>query len=1185
MGLKVERIFSSKDIHPFDQVEWEKRDVEIRDDKTNEVIFERKNVEVPKSWSLLATKIVASRYFYDKENSVKDLIERVCDTLSKKGYELGYFSKENSEIFENELIWLCLNQYGSFNSPVWFNVGIWDYYKVPGTPTNWRWDFEQNKAVPCENGYEFPQCSACFLQSVEDNMVDIMRLARDEAMLFKYGSGTGTDLSTLRAKCEGITGGGTPSGPVSFLEIYDQIAGVVKSGGTTRRAARLNCLHVWHPDIEEFIMSKLNEEKKAWDLIDSGWEPSDAYNSIKFQNTNISVRVTDEFMQSVDSDKDFWTRKVTTGEKVKKYKARDLLRMIAECAWNCGDPGLQYHNTTNSWHTCKESGNINTSNPCQPGFAAVATPEGIKMFDDVSAGDIIWSGSRWTKIERKWSTGVKSVYKYKTNAGSFIGTKDHKIVENKIKIKVKEASKIDTSQVISFYESEFDTQSVLDGLLIGDGTVKRGKNSYILLCIGENDRDYFKSEIKNLVIQKPFDRYNHRIRKTRLNETDLPKTYNRTIPDFYFKGNASIVSSFLRGLYSANGSVKSSKVTKRIDLKTTSITLLEQVQQMLSFLGIKSYYTTNKSKKCKFDNGTYQIKESYDLSITTDRYIFRDKIGFIQKYKNDKLDCICEDTQKGRSQTSYDIKEVEYLGDFEVFDIQVEDKDHTYWTGGLLVSNCSEFVFLDNTACNLASLNLMKFRKTDGSFDTEKFGHAVRFFILAQEIIVDSASYPNEKICENSHKFRPLGLGYANLGTYLMSKGIPYDSDEGRKEASSITLIMHGYAYLTSAEIASEKGPFEEYEKNKNSVIDVIKKHHSEVYTSEYISLSLSIDLWDQVLKIVKKYGVRNSQVTLLAPTGTIGLKMDCDTTGIEPELALVKYKRLTEGSTQPIINKSVYLALEYLGYKSKEVDSILKHIEKTGTIEGSILKEKHLPVFDCAFKSEKGSRSIHYSGHVKMMSAVQPFLSGAISKTCCVPNDATVEDIEKIYIEGWKLGLKAISIYRDGSKKLQPLSTGKKKEKSVRRKRLPETRESITHKFSVANHKGYLTVGLYPDGSPGEIFISMAKEGSTIGGIMDAFGIQTSLALQHGVPLKTMVSKFKHIKFDPNGMTSNKDISFANSIVDYIFKWMENKFLVKKEGDEQTSDAPVCDICGAITVRNGTCYRCLNCGNSLGCS
>ena len=948
-GLAIERHFTRPGIHPFDEIEWERRTAAIKN-ACGEVIFEQRDVEVPADWSMLATNVVASKYFYgelgtgERENSLRQLIHRVTRTIADWGQAGGYFATErDAATFYNELTHLCVHQYGAFNSPVWFNVGLYQVCGIKGSRGNYRWDPQAEAIVRSENAYEFPQCSACFIQAVEDNMESIMGLARSEAMLFKYGSGTGTDLSPIRSSREKLAGGGKPSGPLSFMRVYDQVAAVVKSGGKTRRAAKMQSLKVNHPDIAEFIEAKLNEEKKAWALIEKGYGGSyngDAYGSVLFQNSNFSVRASDEFMEAVVRDVPWTTHAVTTGEPMSRYRARELMYKIAEGTHVCGDPGMQFDTTINRWHTCPNSERINASNPC------------------------------------------------------------------------------------------------------------------------------------------------------------------------------------------------------------------------------------------------------------------------------------------------------------------------------------SEYMFVDDSACNLASLNLLKFRRPDGTFDVDGFQHAIRVFVIAQEILVDNGSYPTEKIAMNSHQFRALGLGYANLGSLLMSLGLPYDSNEGRALAGAITAIMSGTAYGVSAELAGQAGPFDRYAENEAPLLRVLNMHRQAIDKIDASAcpsylLEEARKAWNGAIGLAETQGVCNAQVTVLAPTGTIGFMMDCDTTGIEPDIALVKYKLLAGGGDLKIVNRTVRQALEKQGYGPAEIDAIIKHIDGAETIESAPgLREEDLAVFDCALRPTHGQRSIHYMAHLRMMAAVQPFLSGAISKTVNMPNDSTIDDIMQTYIEGWRLGLKALAIYRDGSKRSQPVVTGRKEEKPEpeaedaavharpRRRRLPDTRKSVTHKFDIQGHEGYLTVGFYEDGPPGELFITMAKEGSTIGGLMDVFGTAISMALQYGVPLEDFVRKFAHSRFEPSGFTKNPDIPIAKSIVDYIFRWMGLSFSPEyreanqvkppqpTEGEQAGGDspapersvtandvehlekamnasakaesvrgaepvdagtrkqlapfmvdAPACDVCGAITVRNGTCYKCFNCGNSMGCS
>jgi len=913
-GLDFQRWFTDGKIAPFDKVEWERRTALIGNDK-GQVIFRQENVEVPKGWSQTATNIVASKYFHGKPNtneretSVRQLIGRVVDTIVRWGDEGGYFADaESKNAFRDELAHLLVEQKMAFNSPVWFNVGV------------------QAK----------PQCSACFINSVQDSMDSIMNLAKTEGMLFKWGSGTGTNFSSLRGSRESLSGGGIASGPVSFMKGFDAFAGVIKSGGKTRRAAKMVILNVDHPDIMEFIESKMKEERKAQVLIEQGYNSSidgEAYSSVFFQNANHSVRVTDDFMRAVEEDRDWWTRNVNDGKPLDKFRARDLMREMSESAWQCGDPGMQYDTTINRWHTCKATDRINASNPC------------------------------------------------------------------------------------------------------------------------------------------------------------------------------------------------------------------------------------------------------------------------------------------------------------------------------------SEYMFLDDTACNLASLNLLKFYGDNGQFDAAGFRHAVDVTITAQEILVDNASYPTEKIARNSHDFRPLGIGYANLGALLMSMALPYDSDGGRDFCGAVTALLTGESYAQSARIAERMGPFGGYIRNREPMLDVIRMHRDSLrpIKEEHVQPSLlrtAQESWDAALELGEKFGYKNSQVSVLAPTGTIGFMMDCDTTGIEPDLALVKQKRLVGGGVIKIVNNTVPQALMKLGYPPEQVAQIVDYIDAEGKIEGAPgLKPEHLPVFDCSLTPMGGGRSIAWRGHLKMMAAAQPFLSGAISKTINMPEESTVEDISEAYIESWKLGLKAVAIYRDNSKRSQPLSAAGKKEEAkpagaeavaakaapavvpaaeqqelfqdrARRRKLNNERSSITHKFSIGGHEGYLTVGKYEDGTPGEIFIKMAKEGSTLSGIMDAFALSVSIALQYGVPLRAIVDKFVNSRFEPSGYTGNPEIRYAKSIVDYLGRWLGGKFISRdyldadvveetaapaasapavaskgvvaaKAGEPELAtrpraaidDAPSCSECGMLMTPNGSCYKCANCGSTSGCS
>ncbi len=1104
-GLVFTRRFTTEGVSPYDEVQWEKRTASITDSKGN-VIFEQKNVNVPVDWSMTATNIVASKYLHgqlntpEREAGVRQLVSRVAETIRDWGLHGNYFAThEDAVIFHDELANMLLTQKAAFNSPVWFNVGC-DRLEPEAEGQNWHWDSATGGVRFSASGYHNPQCSACFINAVEDSMSGIMDLARTEALLFKFGSGTGTNFSSLRSSKEYVSGGGTASGPLSFMRGFDAFAGVIKSGGKTRRAAKMAILNADHPDIVDFIECKSKEEAKAYSLISAGYDgsgpDSEAYSSIFFQNANNSVRVSDEFMRAYENDGEYTTYTVKDHKPVENYKAREIMRKIAEATWLCGDPGMQFDTTINRWHTSKNTARINASNPC------------------------------------------------------------------------------------------------------------------------------------------------------------------------------------------------------------------------------------------------------------------------------------------------------------------------------------SEYMFLDNSACNLASFNLMKFVIPSGGFDIPAYRHAISVLITAMEILVDNSGYPTESIARNSHDYRPLGLGYANLGALLMAMGLPYDSGAGRDFAAALTAILTGQSYLQSAIIAANCPPIASatpltasvdrqggacpgFYVNREPFLDVIRMHRAEVnnisrsrQSGEPFSvpqldalIDASRECWDMALLYGERYGYRNSQTTVLAPTGTIGFMMDCDTTGIEPDLALVKYKKLVGGGMIKIVNNTVPEALFKLGYSTDEVNAIVSYIDATGTIEGAPgIKPEHLSVFDCSFKPAKGTRSIHYMGHIKMMAATQPFLSGAISKTVNLPQEATIEDVAEAYAESWRQGIKAVAIYRDGSKGTQPLNTsldakrepspldaagsrilaqlatgkpaaesdvkaleanaGERVEVNAKlvllaasafqksleevakaaavpvlqpstaldsaaqaeavqdlngppravRHRLQDERASITHKFAIAGHEGYVTVGLYPNGQVGEIFIKMAKEGSTVSGLMDAFATSVSIALQHGVALKTLCEKFAHTRFEPSGWTGNEQIGYAKSLMDYIFRWLNLRFLSgtqlslfaglgvqaaqlpaspsmipesdpEPEGElspisqsnmaqlaqevakrlnqisgpagnpgsspsggggiasygggmtaspyalnpeaiaasavngpsladrgiyhaadamrdmYEMGDAPSCSTCGAIMVRNGSCYRCMSCGSTSGCS
>jgi len=1282
-GRTFDRHFTDPAVSPYDAMAWEIRDAVISNEK-GETVFCQNGVEVPATWSQMATNIVASKYFHgtlgtaQREGSARQLIGRVVDTMTRWGSERGYFASErDAEVFHDELTFLLLNQYASFNSPVWFNAGI------------------EPK----------PQCSACFINSVEDTMGSILDLAKTEGMLFKWGSGTGTNLSPLRSSRELLSGGGIASGPVSFMKGYDAFAGVIRSGGKTRRAAKMVILNVDHPDIIDFIESKEREEKKAWALIDSGYDGSfngEAYASIFYQNANHSVRVTDDFMQAVAEDREWLTPAVTNGEPLGRYRARDILRKIAQATHVCGDPGMQFDTTVNRWHTSKATARINASNPCVTGDTLVATADGWRRIDSLvgRSARVIGADGQPHLVNRFFPTGTKPVFRLRTRAGYEVRiTGDHRVwTLERGDVPV---SELQIGEKIQLQGAGFGRAALAErlalgiGVAVGDGCLTRshasGRTQEIVILTMAAEESGILQAIAGVVNQEKralrvagaggrADDVHVRIpvkgSVSRLSFSSQPvvnlfKEFavldqgsdGKRFTPAVFDLDKPSMAALLRGLFTADGTVANyNDKSQYVSLDSTSLPLLQQVQLLLLGFGIKAKLYEGRRGgvvESTLPNGrggesSYRVKEVYSLRISrSSRLIFEREIGFDPtSSKAGRLSVLNDAIAAYHDELADEVCSIEPLGEEPVYDL-TEEATHHFVANGLLVHNCSEYMFLDDSACNLASLNLMKFVTAAGRFDVEGFRRAVDVVITAQEIIVDNASYPTERIARNSHDYRPLGLGYANLGALLMYQGIPYDSDTGRDTAAAITAVMTGQAYLSSALLAGKLGPFAGFAKNRDSMLEVIDMHRraAERIDPSRVQADLFLgarEVWEKALEAGRQHGYKNAQASVLAPTGTIGLMMDCDTTGVEPDLALVKFKKLVGGGMMKIVNQTVGAALKRLGYADGEVKDIVGHIETHGFIEGAPhLKDEHLPVFDCAVTAPGSSRSIHYMGHVRMMAAVQPFLSGAISKTVNMPQEATVEEIMQAYVEAWKLGLKAIAIYRDGSKRTQPLNTiggpgapppgpdglkavaAKSAEsnsaaepsqpvKPVQRK-LPVERNALTHKFSIAGHEGYITVGMYKDGSPGEIFINMSKEGSTVSGLMDAFARAISYALQYGVPLEVLVDKFTHTRFEPSGFTGNSAIPYAKSITDYIFRWLALKFLPPEKRMEvglqpgkpneaeiasmagadvrpattpastpyvpYGDDAPPCSVCGSIMVRNGSCYKCLNCGTTSGCS
>ncbi len=1301
-GLRIERHFTREGLHPYDEIEWELRDAIIPGEGGN--VFEQRGVEVPKFWSQTATNVVASKYFRGKlgtpqrETSVKQMVDRVVDTIARAGFEAGYFATEHDrDAFADELKYLMVNQHASFNSPVWFNIGT--------------------------SGRQV--ASACFILSVEDDMHSILDWFKNEGIIFKGGSGSGINVSTIRSAKEQLSGGGYASGPVSFMRGADSVAGSIKSGGTTRRAAKMVVLNADHPDIHDFIWCKAKEEQKAWALGEQGYDMSlngEAWQSIQFQNANNSVRVTDDFMKKALAGEPWSLTARTDGEPLETLNARDLLREIAEAAWACGDPGMQFDTTINDWHTSPASGRINGSNPCFPGDARVHTTFGLlpiaELFERSKAGeDIEVYTHRVTAAEpgegviaslplAVMRNGTSEVVRLRFTGGRELRcTPNHRIwTTNRGWVEAKDLSASDKvllndsptpaeaaawelpvrvgALAKSFHRGSRVVQQRLPtqwseplaemlGYGTGDGWLTDVQVGWVYGGddIADGLLDWHERIVTDLVggvSRQAMDNGTVQLRVGSsavrelfgsLGMTDARAPQKR-LPRSVFIAPTAIQSAYLRGLFTADGTVsvsQASKGSRYVGLGSTSEALLRDAQRMLHVFGIRSrIYRTREAGPQAFSyerrNGevvTYASSTMYDLRIFgSDVRRFADRIGFASMWKQDELRRWLGDFDTYQTSSETRLVSREFDGQSVVYNLN-EPIHHSYIVDGFVVANCSEYMHIDDSACNLASLNLMRFTHADGEFDVPRFARAVDVIFTAQEILVGFCDYPTEKITKNAKAHRQLGLGYANLGALLMARGLAYDSNEGRAYAAAITALMTGAAYTQSARIAEIVGPFEAYPLNKTGHDRVMEMHrqHSYRLPDELLPptlLSGARQAWDDAVELGKKFGYRNAQASVIAPTGTISFMLGADTTGIEPEIALVKYKKLVGGGTMRLVNGTVPGALQRLGYTETEVGAVTTYVEQYGTIEGApALKDEHLPVFDCAFKPQNGVRSIHYMGHIKMMGAVQPFVSGAISKTVNLPESATVEDVMDAYVEAWKHGVKAIAVYRDGSKKVQPVNTTtkdaneKKKETIVTagpvvaraRRRLPDTRASLTHKFTIEGHEGYITVGLFEDGGPGELFVTMAKEGSTLSGMMDAFATSVSLLFQYGVPLSHLVEKFGHMRFEPSGWTGNSELGFAKSIVDYVFRWLGHRFLSEEDkamlglvrttevadpapqlellnkvvsGAGQpkrvtsgpgamrlnsTPDAPPCPRCGWLTVRNGTCHKCENCGETTGCS
>ena len=1252
-GLTIDRTFSTEGQHPFDSVTWTTRDAAIKN-FTGEAIFEQLGVEFPEAFSPLAVNVVASKYFYgdlakgngspaegQREYSLKQLVHRVTRTITDWGRDQNYFASDaDAETFYDELTWLCTNQYGAFNSPVWFNVGLGAQYGVrdSGGKTISGWDAtagpDGQGGVVAVDPYERPQASACFIISVEDSVDDIWKLMGESARLFKFGSGVGADWSKLRSSREKLSGGGIPSGPVSFMKVQDATGGTIKSGGKTRRAAIMQTLKVWHPDILEFVRAKQDEERKAWALIEEGYDGSfngDAYGSVAFQNVNQSVRLNDAFMEAARAGRAFDLTAVTTGEAVETVDAAEVLTLISEGTHVCGDPGAQYEDTIQRWHTCKNTGPINSSNPCVTGDTLVATDDGLRRIDSMlgETPRVVGLDGALHRTTRVIETGTKPVYRFRTKSGYEVRlTADHRVwTENRGDVP---AAELMQGDVVKLVPGRFGSETLgadraeYVGLMLGDGCVSGG-----VATLTVNKETEWAVAEKAAGVVNGFERGTH-LAGVAVTERDTAAAVatgagavseflarwavldagsaQKRLADRALRLDRASTAALLRGLFTADGTVvDSGDKSQYVGLDSTSEVLLSQVQTLLLSFGIKSklYRNCRLTDRALLPDGRggladYPVQQMHSLRVTrSGRVRFEEAVGFMpESDKAERLRALNARVAAYADRMMDPVASLDLVGEEPVYDLTEPATSH-FVAGGVAVHNCSEYMFVDDSACNLASLNLMKFKADDGTFDVERFRAASRLYLTAQEILVDNAGYPSDRIAANSHRFRPLGLGFANLGALLMSMGLPYDSDEGRAVAGAIMAIEHCEGYARSAEIASNEkiGPFDGYAENEEPFLAVMRMHRdavAEIHAScpAYLREAAQ-ESADQMVALGEQHGYRNAQATVLAPTGTIGFMMDCDTTGIEPDLALVKYKLLAGkgDGLMKIVNQTVPEALMRLGYTDAERAEIVAYIDEHDTIEGAPgLHDEHLPVFDCAFKPHNGERSISHLGHIRMMAATQPFISGAISKTVNLPESATVEDIADAYMQSWELGLKAVAIYRENSKRSQPLSTksggntsGKAEatppsaadvsgdgaatappelvEKVVEkvvyrphRERLPDERPSVTHKFSVAGHEGYLHVGLYPEGHPcagrpGEIFITMAKQGSTIAGLMDSFATAISLAFQYGVPLEDLVSKFGHVRFEPAGFTNNPQIPIAKSITDYIFRYLSLRFLPSGDG------------------------------------
>ncbi|CAN5733244.1 hypothetical protein BH23CHL2_BH23CHL2_04590 [soil metagenome] len=1492
-GLKITRCYTEAGQDPYSTIEWAQRSSRITN-PDGTVVFEMNDAEIPKSWSQVATDIMISKYFrkagvpqvdadgnpildedgqpvLGPERSAKQVIDRLVDTWRHWGEQYGYFASDmDAWAFADELKYMLVHQMSAPNSPQWFNTGLNYAYGITG-PSQGHYYVEPKSGELLMSGdsYSRPTPHACFIQSVNDDLVGeggIFDLLTREARVFKYGSGTGSNFSAIRAEGEPLSGGGTSSGLMSFLKVLDRAAGAIKSGGTTRRAAKMVVVDIDHPDIEEFINWKSNEEQKVAALIAAGYSADfngEAYATVSGQNANNTVRITGDFIDAVINDEEWHLTRRTDGSVHRTVRARDLWNQISDAAWTSADPGLQYDTTINEWHTSPQSGRINGSNPCVTGDTLVATTSGYRRIDELvgQAVEIIAGDGQPSFVSRVFPTGIKSVYQLRTKAGYSVRlTGDHRVMSDRGDVPAEELRKGDKLRLVG---AGFGSRSLgapvaeVLGAAVGDGCMT-GKQGHVFITVGKNERAVAERLAAGIVAMTSgtTDRRAQRAKNVYETETSLrigtsaapvrtlvqrytvidQGSLAKRFTDEVFSLDQKSQAALLRGLFTADGTVADyGEKSQYISLDSVSIDLLEQVQLMLISFGVKAKIYRNRlaAGLQEMPGGEYNRQAMNSLRISrSSRVRFEELIGFMpESPKADRLASVNQRVRTYADRFEDEFASLEYLGEEPVYDL-TEPRTSHFVANGLVVHNCSEYMFLDDTACNLASLNLMTFYDSESrSFDIESFKHASRLWTIVLEISVLMAQFPSAEIARRSYIFRTLGLGYANLGALLMNMGLPYDSDEGRAISGAITAIMTGESYATSAEMAREFGPFPGHAENAADILRVIRNHRRAAYDAhreDYEGLTVippgidahdcpaellaaARDAWDRALEWGEQWGYRNAQTTLLAPTGTIGLLMDCDTTGVEPDFALVKFKKLAGGGYFKIANQSIRPALTALGYSDEQVQDIITYVLGTLTLDGAPhinrdtlkerglndadidkinaslasvfelpfafniwtlgedalrrmglteddwnkpgfdllravgfsrqqideanevicgmqtiegaphIKDEHLAVFDCANRCGKtGERFIHYTGHIKMMAATQPFLSGAISKTINMPNEATLEDIEHAYMAGWDLALKALALYRDGSKLSQPLSSKSDKKEDEEdteagelaavapaaenvptksapvmtnvdgfrpiRRPLPARRRGVTQEAKVAGHKLYLRTGEYDDGTLGEIFIDLHKEGATMRSLMNCFAIAVSKGLQYGVPLQEFVDTFTFTRFEPQGMVDgHANIKMATSVIDYVFRALGYDYLGREdlvqvpdehhepiappqppvveakaepttnghshgngngnsggsgaakrtpEGEMEViavarleppkakaesatvsidhsehlevnysassgpassgmeaqlsammGDAPMCDVCGHITIRNGACYKCLNCGNSLGCS